>query len=139
MTCINSSAIIYTTATPQYIKELLNMAKELTDKACYSLGWAYCKLKQAVEKTKYVQFGDMDCMYPMVSFTNMNRKAIEEGVIDESLMRELADVISNVDYLPEAKDKRVLSIEKQGVWQLGFYHAMTKSKFENIKFDEKNN
>ena len=115
------------------------MAKELTDKACYSLGWAYCKLKQAVEKTKYVQFGDMDCMYPMVSFTNMNRKAIEEGVIDEPLMRELADVISNVDYLPEAKDKRVLSVEKQGIWQLGFYHAMTKSKFENLKFDETNN
>lgn len=104
---------------------------EMTAREYRALGWVYCKVKLATEHSETTQAGYNACMYPFRTLTSAINKANIEGALTPDLQRVITPVMAEVQHCPDpGTTETVPSLEMQGAWFLGFYHAMAGKDFK---------
>ena len=96
----------------------------MTNREAYIFGWVYGKIDATmIEKTKRGISGVTDpSARPRTSFAMAVQAGTREHIMD-GLEQQIAAALSEITWIDEEQPESVQSLDVQGSWQIGYYHA----------------
>ena len=101
----------------------------MAHRQAYLFGWIYGYLAKTLDIEDYDPRGEKvskAVMYPLAGFAQIHQKAISEKTITPDVLKTLSKALEEIvdlDDLDENNTGKPISLELQGSWFLGYYHA----------------